>query len=79
MSVERRALRAVLRLTDLDGVGDGTAGEAEAEAEVALRFDLVVVDVGVDSVRRLRGLGVTGSWVLEDIVSVEELTDLAGE
>ena len=69
--MERRALRALLRLADLVSVGVDAAGEAEAHAEVALRFDLVEVNVEVDSPRRLPGLSAIAPLEFEGITSGE--------
>ena len=77
--MERRVLRALARVADFDLIGDEVAGEAEANTKVVCRFVLVAVDIDVESTGRLRGLGVTGSLVFEDMYSDEDSTGLSGE
>ena len=78
-SVERRALREVLRLADLVVVRVDAAVEAEPDTKRARDFDLVEIPVEVDSARRFRGLGVTDSLACSDIFPEAALAGLTGE
>ena len=78
--MERRALRELPRLADWVEMVDG-AGEAEAQGdvEVALRLDLVDMDMDAKSAPRLPRLGATGSSGCEDILSEGALVGPTGD